>query len=264
MHLHGPSRRALILRVAAGGLLVVGLLTGPVGAATAGPRARPRNGSGFWWSTRQDGYAEFNVQPWTDSGTDHGGYLQEGEDLAFKVYADGELVLSSTYASGSVYPVPARTVRYTLDLWAHRDPARYPLSPATHTVWKVVSRQVAHPDDLDTMPLLQLDYGVTTDLAGSTHGGRQTLTLSASHLPGAVGAGRVTGATLAVSYDDGATWRTVELTRRAGGGWTAQFDAPRGGFVSLRATARDDAGNAIAQDVIRAYRLDGHDRGSRD
>jgi hypothetical protein len=28
--------------------------------------------------------------------------------------------------------------------------------------------------------------------------------------------------------------------------------------------SRDDAGSAIAQDVIRAYRLAGHDRGGRD
>src|SRR4029079_8556353 len=87
--------------------------------------------------------------------------------------------------------------------------------------------------------------------AGRALGGRQRIAVAASHLAGAVGAGRITRMKLEVSFDDGATWRPVDLT----GAGVATFDAPRRGFVSLRASAWDDAGNAVTQEVIRAYGL---------
>jgi hypothetical protein len=82
--------------------------------------------------------------------------------------------------------------------------------------------------------------------------------ISAKHEQGAVGAGTVRGVTLALSYDDGATWRPVGLTRASSGGWKTTVTYPRvfrGGYVSLRATARDDAGNRVEQEIIRAYGL---------
>ena len=43
---------------------------------------------------------------------------------------------------------------------------------------------------------------------------------------------------------------------RGGHGWTATVQHPAGtGHVSLRATARDTAGNTVTQRVIQAYRL---------
>ena len=89
---------------------------------------------------------------------------------------------------------------------------------------------------VDLMPLLQLDYDVATDMAGNANPGRQRIGLRASHLDGAVGTGRIMGATLQVSTDDGRTWRPADLAR-ADAGWTAAFDAPNHGYVSLRATA---------------------------
>jgi len=222
-----------------------------------GPVVRPRDGGGFIPSERYDGFLVFNMQPWSDGGAGHAGYLTYGSDtLTMKVYAGGELVkVSEGFAQASIWPVPAETINYTVDLEASRDPAVYPLSPRTHTVWQVVSLPVASPDDIDGMPVLQLDYRVDADLAGNVRGGRQSVGLLASHLPGVRGGGRVVETTLEVSFDDGATWRAATLTPAAGGGWTASFDAPSQGYVSLRATARDDAGNSISQEVIRAYGL---------
>jgi len=235
-----------------------GIHTYTAGRSTVGdwyaPVAHPRNGPGFWWSDRQQAYAEFNIQPWTDSGTDHGGYMVEGETIAFDVYQDGTLVSSGPWASAGIYPVPDQTVTFRLDLKASRDPV-FRLSTRTHTEWTVVSPKVSDPLAMDTMAVLQLDYQVDTNLAGDARGGRQTVGLSASHLPGAVGGGRIQGATFAVSYDDGQTWRPVTLAKNGTGAWTAQFDAPQSGFVSVRAKAWDDKGNSINQEVIRAYGL---------
>jgi subtilisin family serine protease len=220
-----------------------------------GPIVRPRNNPPFWSSFRADGWMSFNVQPWADGNAGHAGFMQWGDQLTFTVFQDGvEVKKTEGWASATIEDNPSGTTHFTLDLQAGRDPAHYRLSPRTHTVWEVVSQPVAHPEDLDLMPLLQLDYAVVTDMAGNAPGGPQHLGLTPSHLAGAVGAGQLTGAALEVSFDDGVTWRNVTLTRE-GGTWVAGFIAPTTGFVSLRATASDSAGNKITQEIIRAYGL---------
>jgi hypothetical protein len=219
-----------------------------------GPVTRPRDGGGFWSSTRYDGFAALNVQPWADGGAGHAGYLVQGDDLTMTVYQDGTLVATTQgWASASLFPPPGQ-VTYTVDLQASRDPSVWCLSPRTHTVWTVVSRPVAGPDAVEIMPFLQLDYDVATDLAGNAHPGRQHVGLRPSHLDGAVGTGRILGSTLDVSFDDGATWHPAPLSR-AGDAWSADFQAPNHGYVSLRASAWDSAGNKITQEIIRAYGL---------
>ena len=217
-----------------------------------GPVTRPRDGGGFWSSTRYDGFAQINVQPWADGGAGHAGYLVQGDSLTMNAYENGSLVATSEgWASVSVFPAADQKITYTFDLQASRDPAVWRLSPRTHTVWTVVSLPLS-ASGVDLMPFLQLDFDVATDLAGNAHPGRQRVGLTASHLDGAVGTGRIAGATLQVSTDDGHTWRPADLTR-SGSGFTAAFDAPNHGYVSLRATAWDTAGNKITQEVIRAY-----------
>jgi len=101
--------------------------------------------------------------------------------------------------------------------------------------------------------VLQADYDVRTDLAGYTREGVQTVRFRVHHLAGAVGAGRVTRTSLAVSSDGGTHWRTVSATRGADGWWTARFTATDKAFITLRVSGRDDRGNAIRQDVVRAF-----------
>jgi hypothetical protein len=195
---------------------------------------------------------EFNVQPWTDSGTDHGGVMQDGADeRLFQVWQDGTLMQASQWPAAGFTPSTDGPTTFVADLRASRDPSVYRLTTATHTRWTVRARPVTDPARIDLLPLLQLDYAVGTDLAGTAPAGRQSVAVAAAHLPGAVGAGTATVRSFAVSYDDGATWRTVPVH-----GGTARFTPPHtAAFVSLRVTAADTAGNAIEQEVIRAYAL---------
>jgi hypothetical protein len=225
-----------------------------------GAVTRPRDGARFYPSIRYDGWMSVNVQPWSDGGAGHSGYLVRGNEpfldtLNMKVYENGTLVSDSTWASGSIDSPPPGKTTYTMDLTASRDPSVWRLSPRTHTVWTVISKPVADPDFGEVMPMLQLDYGVDTDLSGDARGGRQRLSLTASHLPGAVGTGKLTGASLSVSFDDGKTWHKVDLSKSSTGHWTTTFNAPSRGFVSLRASAWDSVGNKITQEVVRAYGL---------
>ena len=56
--------------------------------------------------------------------------------------------------------------------------------------------------------------------------------------------------TLDVSYDDGATWQQVTLTKGANGYWTGTFKLPRsrGGFISVRASAAPTAAQRQERD----------------
>jgi hypothetical protein len=120
-----------------------------------------------------------------------------------------------------------------------------------------VSRGVDDPET-KLLPLLQLDYGVATDLASGVDASKAgTLRVSAGHESGVLGGGAVQGVTLELSYDDGATWSRVQLAAE-GSGWKARIDYPRGTgkrFASIRGTAWDDAGNRVEQEIIRAYVL---------
>jgi hypothetical protein len=77
--------------------------------------------------------------------------------------------------------------------------------------------------------------------------------VSVDRQPGSSG-GRAALRSVDVSYDDGATWRPVEL-RKVNGHWRATVNRPASGCVSLRAGASDAGGNTVRQTIIRAYRL---------
>ncbi|WP_294002391.1 S8 family serine peptidase [Streptomyces sp.] len=139
---------------------------------------------------------------------------------------------------------------YRLEVENSRDAAYSPYSSTTTTDWTFTSQA---PVDAPSavLPLLQLDYGLSTDAAGRADR-NATLTAEAESLPGAVAAGSPGRVTLELSYDDGKTWH------RASGGSDGRFrlDAPRKvSFVSLRASARDTAGNTVSQTVLRAAGL---------
>ena len=59
------------------------------------------------------------------------------------------------------------------------------------------------------------------------------------------------------SADDGRTWQKVTLVKCADGYWRGSFRTAHkpGGFVSLRASARTDAGYSVKHEIIRAYGL---------
>jgi hypothetical protein len=89
---------------------------------------------------------------------------------------------------------------------------------------------------------------------GDVRGGRTVeIGMFAEYVARAADTGRISGGSLDVSYDDGKTWKTVKLSAK-GSTWKGLLTVPRDAkFVSLRASAKDDKGATVKQELIRAF-----------
>lgn len=216
------------------------------------PVARPRTGPGFWQPRRSGDFFAVNV-PTTSSGDDGvTGIMGDDSTVVTRLFAGGKLVRSGPYqAVQAVVPATEGWADYRFEMDTTR-PDGWRLGTRTSTAWDFRA-QTAASDDWVNLPLLQLDYDLDTDLGGRLTGRTQEIGLSAFQPPSVEGAGTVDDATLEVSYDDGATWQRAELVPETAGSWSATVRIPvRVTHLSLRATASDDAGNRVTQEVVRA------------
>ena len=154
------------------------------------------------------------------------------------------------------FTVPAEPATYRLAVIAERA-SPFTLSTKVSCVWQFTSQHVSDNEE-EIMPLAVSVVRFTPQLDAqhtAPAGARFTVPVAVQAQAGvdeSTTAGRSSGANLQVevSYDDGGTWTPAEV--RDG---SVVLDHPDGeGFVSLRATATDTAGNTVEQTVIRAYR----------
>ncbi|SOE75491.1 Serine protease, subtilisin family [Streptomyces sp. OV198] len=217
-------------------------------------------GTGLGWGQERAGnQIQFNTPGWGDSGPDHTGFGDVWSDDTgmtqfTSVYQDGTLVDRRKSSGAYVWDAPADEHTYKVVTDTTLDPDRWTLSTQGHSEWTL--RSAATPADRWTfLPLINLGYDIDTDLAGAVRGGgRVPVGIHAEYVKGAPGTGTIGGGKLEVSYDDGKSWRAVPLS--GGGGaasWKGTLSVPRGAeFISLRASARDDRGGSVSQEVIRA------------
>ncbi|MET9404728.1 S8 family serine peptidase [Streptomyces sp. NPDC002935] len=221
------------------------------------PVWHPWLGTGLGWGQQRAGnQIQFNTPGWGDSGPDHTGFGDVWSDDTgmtqfTEVYQDGVLVDRGESSAGYVWDAPADEHTYKVVTDTTLDPERWKLSTKGHTEWTV--RSAATPEDHYTfLPLLNLGFDLDTDLAGDVRGGRVQVSLYAEYVKGAPDTGTIAGGRLEVSYDDGKSWKTVPLTG-AKAHWKGTLSVPHGAaFVSLRASARDDQGGTVGQEIIRA------------
>ena len=112
-----------------------------------------------------------------------------------------------------------------------------------------------HPEGVQAIPLVQLDYGTDLDAAG-----RAERTSDFSITPVVLGSDSAQDALssveLEVSYDDGATWQRQNLKEKKGT-WQTSLNAPhRADYVSIRVTAKQRNGGGVTQTVTRAFGLE--------
>lgn len=146
------------------------------------------------------------------------------------------------------FDVPAGDARYRLELRADRGP-QFELSTRTQIAWEFRSNHVNGTTPAP-LPLWTIRFAPKLD-RHNTVPANQTIAVPviATPQPGSP-AGQLANLTVEVSYDDGTTWTRAPV--RSG---QARVNHPQGeGFISLRANATDNAGNAVEQTIIRAYR----------
>jgi subtilisin family serine protease len=222
------------------------------------PVWHPWLGTGLGWGQQRAGHSlRFNAPGWGDSGPDHTGFgdvwsTGSGMTQTTTAYLDGKRADQEQGPAAYVWDAPAGEHTYELATDTALDPARWGLATRGHAEWTF--RSSATPDDHWTMlPLINLAFDLGTDLAGDLRGGgRVPVGLHAEYVPGAPATGTIGAGRLEVSYDAGRTWQPVRLT----GGhatWHGTLTVPRdAGSVSLRASASDDRGGSVRQEIVRA------------
>jgi len=224
------------------------------------PAVAPGNSDSFAVQTSRWGdYLTWNVQAWSSQSDamQLGGYLPWGATPTHTQVFQGDTLIHDNPWSADMQwkEVPAGDLPYRVVLDAERPADVFRLSTRTHTEWKFRSDTV-DSDFFEPFPVMQLEYRLDTDLRGDiSAGSRQQIALRPGSSNSQALPGKVTAVTLEVSYDDGATWRKLTLTRGADGWWRAPFLVANraGGFLSVRASAGMDSGYAISQEIIRAY-----------
>lgn len=151
-------------------------------------------------------------------------------------------------------PVPALAARYTLTASARRNVPSTTLSTLVQATWTFKSGRVSRATPLPLRVLRYAPQGL--DYLNRARAGTATrLPIWMERQPGSAD-DQARTLKIQVSYDDGRTWRPLTTTA-TGKGWTAQVQNPAPGFVSLRATMTDKAGNSVTQTIHRAYAISG-------
>ncbi|MGC4762179.1 S8 family serine peptidase [Micromonospora sp. DT46] len=168
------------------------------------------------------------------------------------LYRNGTLVGENEEPAYGGFDVPPGAADYRLETSSKR--SFTDLSTEVSATWTFRSRHVAG-DDPAVLPASAIRFTPRLDRDNAAPAGRSfVIPVTVQRQPGAPSA-RVAALTVDVSYDGGKTWQRARI-RGGGDGWTATVRHPAGtGHVSLRATARDTAGNTVTQRVIQAYRL---------
>lgn len=222
------------------------------------------------------GTLEFDLYPFNDNNpgdvaiADPAVPAGSTESIGFQLSRNGSLVTSAAQgAQGVGVTVPTGRADFQLTETTQRQLTTMPLSTSATTTWSFTADPGAGPAipagwtcpdggaACTALPLLYAYYGTDGSLTNTLTPGQHTLTLQVAHQQRSV-APPITGASVAVSYDDGANWLPAG-TVGGNGHYRATFTVPTpptgGGFVSVRVSAWDAAGDRIDQTVLRAYRV---------
>ncbi|GAA0512613.1 peptidase [Paractinoplanes deccanensis] len=204
-----------------------------------GPILRPRMGQPDFLPTREQDAMHVPVPGWGANGAGYIGQSVYNLDVAnyAELYLGDEVVGQDNFEYMNAYGLPAGPQRYRVVADNDRGDWAATYSTHTRTEWAFTSAAGSA-----TLPLIQLDYAVPLDEAGRAARNAE-VTVTPRQLPGVTAT--VGRPQVEVSYDDGRIWHP--------GG---SLKAPRSAaFVSLRVSARDNAGNTVRQEITRAFGL---------
>ncbi len=170
----------------------------------------------------------------------------EGETATTSLYRNGKLVGSTDEPGIGDFPVPAGAANYRLTATSKRDMPDWTLATDVSATWTFRSSRDG------VLPLLTVGLDPRVNLVNTAPAGTPfAFPATVARQPGS-GTAAVRSLTVAISNDDGKTWKPLRVVR-SGAKWTVTGANPKSGFVSLRAKATDAQGNTVEQTVTRAY-----------
>lgn len=167
---------------------------------------------------------------------------------------DGEEVASSSVDDmGFEFSLPEKdSGRYTLSLKQQHDGAITPLATKSAAVWEFESKPTGEWSAVDVSAVAFGAEGVSNGYAKA--GQEQKFTLDYRPQAGAKDTA-LKKLSFKVSYDDGKTWKNVDIALD-GDKASGTLRHPAGAkFVSIKASATDDAGNKVTHSTVRSYGL---------
>lgn len=183
------------------------------------------------------------------------GWSDNSGDVTSMVLRRNGREVGRTNWSVGQFPVPSATAWYELDLAVQRSADTWATtSTRTRTQWRFRSGTAR---TRAVLPLVQLDYGLSTDLANRLPArGGAWLDLKAGYQPGASGPGWFR-TTAEISFDGGSSWQRMTVLPRGFGKVAARIPAAPAGATeaAIRVTATDLAGNRVIQTIDRAWLL---------
>ncbi|MCE7010795.1 S8 family serine peptidase [Kibdelosporangium philippinense] len=188
----------------------------------------------------------FGIPMYSDSGVNREGFSANTGTTA--LYRDEVEIAKRAGAGGGIFEVPPGKATYRLHVESTRDRALSSKIVADFTF----ASDTTSASSQQPLPLMTLRF--TPSLDSLSRASRVLPTI----VPVSVGHNTKADARptrVEVSHDKGTTWRAVPLVS-FGGKWYTVISHPRdAASVSLRASARDSAGNSVNQTVIDAFGL---------
>ncbi|MFI6094860.1 S8 family serine peptidase [Lentzea sp. NPDC051213] len=206
----------------------------------------PSNPDRPWRYTGRIGDSmHFQVPLFSDSRNDREGYsVHTGSST---LYRDGVEIGKANSASGN-FTVPPGLATYRFHLEATRNRA---MTSKIVADWTFASDT---PDEgsIEPLPLMAVKFAPAVDGRGQVSRASSTIVpMSVNHNTDI----DARPTKVEVSHDKGATWRAAPLLCR-NGKWFTVLSHPKGATsVSLKASARDTAGNSVTETIIDAFLL---------
>jgi subtilisin family serine protease len=212
------------------------------------------------WVVRRGDTIYFNP-PMVGDSAGHTGFPESGyavSDLTgtATLKRNGVVVATAAYPGTRTIPpsatVPPDWSPYTLETTMSRG-APTVLGTQISAIWSFNSSTV-DANSVLRLPLWAVTFKPALNADNVAPAGSFQIPLTAVAQPDSPVAG-INTITVQYSTNDGATWQNATVTG-SGANRTATVTNPNTtGFVSLRATATDFAGNSVTQTTIRAYKI---------
>ena len=217
--------------------------SGPIGPTFGPPEP-------YWGAYRIANIISVYLTPFSPGEPGHTTHFWGGSTT---ISRDGVVIGTAERAAYGAFNVPAEAGTYTVEVTGDREVAWSELGTRFEGSWTFRSAG-AGDRTLRYLPFMLVQATAPVDALNRAPAGLPYLLgLEVQRQPGAP-TPQVTELSVELSHDDGATWQPSEVFWSDGRPFAQVIHPATPGFVSIRCSARDAAGNSATHTVTRAYR----------